>query len=80
MQAVDLRSNLLYQSYDASHYLSPETLPLYQSIREITNTPSANDKPWLWNDCEQLLDFQINKLRAEMRYDGVLTSTHLSIN
>ncbi|MGL5793114.1 MAG: aromatic amino acid lyase, partial [Waterburya sp.] len=72
VQAVDLRTYLIAQHYDASVCLSPQTRKLYLAIREVIGQPPSADKPYIWNDREQPLDEHIAKIVADIKAEGVI--------
>jgi phenylalanine ammonia-lyase len=72
VQAVDLRTYLIAQHYDASACLSPQTRKLYLAIREVIGQPPSTDKPYIWNDREQPLDEHIAKIVADIKAEGVI--------
>lgn len=66
VQSVDLRSHLLFGSFDGGKFLSSKTRVLYQKVREITERPADREKPWLWNDDEHRLDEQVARLSEDL--------------
>lgn len=72
VQAVDLRTYLIAQHYDASACLSPQTRKLYLAVREIIGQPPSTDKPYIWNDREQPLDEHIAKIVADIKAEGII--------
>lgn len=72
VQAVDLRTYLIAQHYDASVCLSPQTRKLYLAVREVIGEPPSTDKPYIWNDREQPLDEHIAKIVADIKAEGVI--------
>lgn len=72
IQAVDLRTYLIAQHYDASVCLSPQTRKLYLAVREVIGEPPSTDKPYIWNDREQPLDEHIAKIVADIKAEGVI--------
>jgi phenylalanine ammonia-lyase len=72
VQAVDLRTYLIAQHYDASACLSPQTRKLYLAVREVIGQPPSTDKPYIWNDREQPLDEHIAKIVADIKAEGVI--------
>jgi phenylalanine ammonia-lyase len=72
VQAVDLRTYLIAQHYDASACLSPQTRKLYLAVREVIGQPPSTDKPYIWNDREQPLDEHIAKIVADIKAGGVI--------
>jgi phenylalanine ammonia-lyase len=72
VQAVDLRTYLIAQHYDASACLSPQTRKLYLAVREVIGQPPSTDQPYIWNDREQPLDEHIAKIVADIKAEGVI--------
>jgi phenylalanine ammonia-lyase len=72
VQAVDLRTYLIAQHYDASACLSPQTRKLYLAVREVIGQPPSTDKPYIWNDREQPLDEHIAKIVADIKAEGII--------
>jgi phenylalanine ammonia-lyase len=72
IQAVDLRTYLIAQHYDASVCLSPQTRKLYLAVREVIGEPPSTDKPYIWNDREQPLDEHIAKIVADIKAEGII--------
>lgn len=72
IQAVDLRTYLIAQHYDASVCLSPQTRKLYLAVREVIGQPPSTDKPYIWNDREQPLDEHIAKIVADIKAEGII--------
>jgi phenylalanine ammonia-lyase len=72
LQAVDLRTYLIAQHYDASVCLSPQTRELYLAVREVIGQPPSPDKPYIWNDREQPLDEHIAKIVADIQAGGII--------
>jgi phenylalanine ammonia-lyase len=72
IQAVDLRTYLIAQHYDASVCLSPQTRKLYLAVREVIGQPPSADQPYIWNDREQPLDEHIAKIAADIKAEGVI--------
>ncbi|NEP00063.1 MAG: aromatic amino acid lyase [Symploca sp. SIO2E9] len=70
VQAVDLRTYLVANHYDARTLLSPATRLLYLAIREVVECPPSADHPYIWNDHEQALDQHIAKITADLTTGG----------
>jgi phenylalanine ammonia-lyase len=70
VQAVDLRSHLIAGHYDARRCLSPETLRLYEAVREIVGCPPSADRPYIRNDNEQSLSDHIQRIAADIAACG----------
>jgi hypothetical protein len=50
-----LRCKNLYGTYDASLHISKETLPLYIAFHSVTGKKFNEDRPFIYNDDEQIL-------------------------
>lgn len=72
IQAVDLRTYLIAEHYDATAYLSPQTRQLYLAVRKVIGQPASPDAPYIWNDREQPLDEHIAKISADIQTGGVI--------
>ncbi|WP_287253447.1 aromatic amino acid ammonia-lyase [Moorena sp. SIO4E2] len=72
VQAVDLRTSIVAGHYDARECLSPETVPLYEAVREVVGRPPSFERPYIWNDCEQFLDMHIARLANDLTSGGRL--------
>lgn len=70
VQAVDLRTNLVANHYDARKTLSPATGKLYEAVRNVIGKPPSWDKPCVWNDNEQFLDTYIARIAADIAAGG----------
>ena len=79
IQAVDLRTYLIAQHYDATAHLSPQTRKLYLAVREVIGQPPSAEQPYIWNDRDQPLDDHIAKIVADLQTGGEIfqTVTHL---
>lgn len=75
VQAVDLRTRLVADHYDARQLLSPETLPLYEAVRCIVDRPPRADRPFIRDDDEQPLSEYIGKIAADMAGGGRIPHT-----
>jgi len=71
VQAVCLRARLLADS-DAGASLSPETLPLYETVRDLVGRRSDPRKPLVFDDHEQALDAWLSVLTADLAGGGRL--------
>lgn len=69
VQAVDLRTYLVADHYDARVTLSPATKNLYMAVRDVVGQKPSPGRPYIWNDDEQPLDEHI-ALIAEDIADG----------
>ncbi len=70
VQAVDLRNYNLVGHYDARACLSPATCRLYEAIREVVDQPASTQRPYIWNDNEQVLDLHIARITADIIAGG----------
>lgn len=70
IQAVDLRSYLLAQHYDASSLLSPATRKLYETVKDVVGAKGSRDRPYVWNDGERSLDQDIALIAADITNGG----------
>ncbi|MEM9543379.1 MAG: aromatic amino acid ammonia-lyase [Cyanobacteria bacterium P01_E01_bin.42] len=70
VQAVDLRTHLIAGHYNSPELLSPATLPLYNAVREIIGKPASDDRPYIWNDCDQALNEHIALIAADIATEG----------
>ena len=66
VQAVDLRTFMVVGHYDARDCLSPETVPLYEAVRQVVGRPPSLERPYIWNDREQFLDLHIARLAQDL--------------
>jgi len=84
VQAVDLRTYLTVGHYDARACLSPATTLLYEAVRQVVGQPPLADKPYIWNDNEQLLDAHIAAVAADIAQGGhipqAINNTLLNLN
>ncbi|MEH2284373.1 MAG: aromatic amino acid ammonia-lyase [Nostoc sp.] len=70
VQAVDLRTYLVADHYDARACLSPATRDLYIAVRDVIGQPVSPDRPYIWNDHEQPLDEHIARISADIASGG----------
>jgi len=70
VQAVDLRTHLVADHFDASECLSPATKQLYLAVREVVGQPPSADRPYIRNDHEQPLDDHIARIAADIAASG----------
>ncbi|WP_445628476.1 HAL/PAL/TAL family ammonia-lyase [Nostoc sp. DSM 114167] len=70
VQAVDLRTYLVADHYDARAGLSPATRDLYMAVRDVIGQPASPDRPYIWNDHEQPLDEHIARISADIASGG----------
>jgi phenylalanine ammonia-lyase len=72
VQAVDLRTYNAAGHYDARELLSPASLSLYESVREVVGRPPSPDRPYIRNDNEQPLDMHIAAIAADIAAEGII--------
>jgi phenylalanine ammonia-lyase len=72
VQAVDLRSHAMFGHYDARRHLSPLSLRIYETVREIVCLQPSENRAYIWNDHDQALDEHIVKIGNDIRNDGRL--------
>lgn len=70
VQAVDLRTYLMADHYDARECLSPATVALYEAVREVVGQPPDRQRPYVYNDNEQSLEAHIALLAADIAANG----------
>jgi phenylalanine ammonia-lyase len=70
VQAADLRTHKVAGHYDATEFLSPATLPLYEAVRYVVGKPASADKPFIRNDNEQPLDYLVAAIAADVANGG----------
>ncbi|MBD1903920.1 aromatic amino acid ammonia-lyase [Funiculus sociatus GB2-A5] len=74
VQAVDLRTYLVADHYDARAGLSPATRDLYMAVRDVVGQPPSPDRPYIWNDHEQPLDEHIARITADIATGGQIVA------
>ncbi|MEC4812416.1 MAG: aromatic amino acid ammonia-lyase [Scytonema sp. PMC 1069.18] len=70
VQAVDLRTYVVANHYDARATLSPATRELYMAVRDVVGHSPSADRPYIWDDHEQSLDLHIVQIAADMASGG----------
>ncbi|WP_017317764.1 HAL/PAL/TAL family ammonia-lyase [Mastigocladopsis repens] len=70
VQAVDLRTHVVADHYDARSTLSPATRDLYLAVRDVVGVPPSADRPYIWNDHEQPLDEHIARIATDIASGG----------
>lgn len=70
VQAVDLRAKLAHGTYDPRAHLSPATRPLYTAVRRATGRAASAERPFVWNDDEQLLDEHLAAILDDLGRGG----------
>jgi phenylalanine ammonia-lyase len=72
VQAVDLRTYVVADHYDARATLSPATRDLYMAVRDVVGQPPSPDRPYIWNDHEQPLDEHIARIAEDIASGGLI--------
>lgn len=80
VQAVDLRTFVDQQHYDARKSLAPATIPLYEAVHVVTNCARVHNRPFIKNDDEQSLDEYVDLLAADIAQDGLVTQAVRSLS
>lgn len=75
VQAVDLRSARKLGHYDARVGLSAASLPLYEAVREVVGRPASAERPYIWDDHDQVLDEHIARIAADIAAGGRIPET-----
>ena len=70
VQAVDLRTHIIAGHYDARRCLSPATVSLYETLREIVDRAPDARWPYIRDDHEQSLSDQIQRIAADIGAGG----------
>jgi phenylalanine ammonia-lyase len=70
VQAVDLRTYLVADHYDARATLSPGTRDLYMAVRDVVGQKPSPDRPYIWDDHEQPLDEHIARIAEDIATGG----------
>ncbi|MBD2385487.1 HAL/PAL/TAL family ammonia-lyase [Cylindrospermum sp. FACHB-282] len=74
VQAVDLRTHLVADHYDARACLSPATRDLYMAVRNVVGQQPSADRPYIWNDHEQALDLHITLIADDIASGGQIVA------
>jgi phenylalanine ammonia-lyase len=72
VQAVDLRTYRLAGHYDARACLSAPTSRLYEAVRNVVGREPSPNRPYIWNDDEQLLDQHITRIDDDLKVGGLI--------
>jgi phenylalanine ammonia-lyase len=70
VQAVDLRTKVAADHFDARRTLSPATRSLYQAVKEVVGKAPAGDRPYVRNDHEQVLSEHIQLITRDIAESG----------
>ena len=74
VQAVDLRTYLVADHYDARATLSPATRDLYMAVRDVVGQKPSLDRPYIWDDHEQALDEHITRIAEDIATGGQIVA------
>ncbi len=74
VQAVDLRTYIAADHYDARATLSPATRDLYLAVRDVVVQPPSPDRPYIRNDHEQALDEHIARIAQDIATGGQIVA------
>ena len=74
VQAVDLRTYVATDHYDARATLSPATRDLYMAVRDVVGQPPSPDRPYIRNDHEQALDEHIARIAQDIATGGQIVA------
>ena len=72
VQAVDLRSRLHSGRCDARAALAPVMVPLYEAVVALSGRQPKPGQPFLFNDDEQPLEWDLAAITADLREGGSL--------
>lgn len=70
VQAVDLKTYQLEGHYDACRSLSPLSATLYKAVRAVVDKPIQAERPYIWDDSDQSLDFHLSAITRDIRTGG----------
>lgn len=79
VQAVDLRTHLEADHFNAAETLSPATRQLYLAVRDVVGQPASADRPYIRDDHEQGLDEHISKIAADIAANGRIVEAIRSV-
>jgi phenylalanine ammonia-lyase len=72
VQAVELRANLVADSYDARTILSPATVPLYEAARGAALGAPDAVRPLHWNDLDEFIQPKVEGVLANVAARGTV--------
>lgn len=75
VQAIELRSKLVADTYDARAILSAATAPLYEAARTAALGPPDPQRPLHWNDLGEFIQAKVEGLIAGLAGDGKILAT-----
>ncbi|MEB3282792.1 MAG: aromatic amino acid ammonia-lyase [Lyngbya sp.] len=79
VQAVDLRTYLQANHFNAAETLSPASRSLYLAVRDVVGQPASADRPYIRNDHEQGLDEHIRKIATDIATNGLIVDAIRSV-
>lgn len=56
IQAIELRTYIQYQHYDARPYISPALVALYEAIYQVTGSVNSSGRPFILHNYQQGID------------------------
>jgi phenylalanine ammonia-lyase len=74
VQAVELRSALVGQGYDATGVLSQATRPFYRAAREIAFSAPDAERPLIYDDMDGFIEDKVANLLADISSGGKLVA------
>ncbi|MDN5213161.1 aromatic amino acid ammonia-lyase [Fulvivirgaceae bacterium BMA12] len=75
IQAVDLRTRIMEDHYDATDYLSPATRELYLAVKNVIGSNPSRQRPFLWDDSDRNLDFDIAAIAMNITNGNTIMDT-----
>lgn len=75
VQAVELRSKLIADTYDARAILSPATTPLYVAARTAAMSAPQADRPLHWEDLEEFIQPKVEGVLADVSAGGSIAES-----
>ena len=75
VQAVDLRAGMLRGQFDARSCLSPATVPLYESVRDVLDRPPDPRRSLIWDNRGDALDELVEAVVDDLEAGGRIAQT-----
>jgi phenylalanine ammonia-lyase len=75
VQAVDLRAGIVRGQFDARSCLSPATVPVYESIRDVLGRPPDPRRSLVWDNSDESLDELVDALVDDLDTGGRIGRT-----
>lgn len=66
VQAVDLRTHLIFGHFDARKCLSAKSAELYEAVCDVVGRTPSTKRPFIRNDNEQLLSEYVQRIAADI--------------